>query len=91
MPFPHFDKIFHIGEYIPFGILGIRMLGHRYHDRDRLFLIKAAVLLGLVYGFSDEFHQFFVKGRTASILDVFADTVGSFIGAIIFCLFLKRR
>ena len=39
-------------------------------------LIVLAVVLALVYGISDEFHQFFVPGRNMSLFDVFLDSIG---------------
>lgn len=45
-----------------------------------------AVLIASLYGVSDEFHQFFVPGRVASVFDVFADVVGSILG-----VFFRRR
>lgn len=40
-----------------------------------------AVVLSVLYGMSDEFHQRFVAGRTAAWDDVGADLVGALIGA----------
>ena len=53
--------------------------------------ILGAVLLGsFLYGLSDEFHQSFVSGRNASILDSIADTIGGVVGGCMYLLFLKR-
>ena len=48
------------------------------------------VLVGLFYGAGDEFHQTFVPGRNASVADLIADGVGSYIGAVI-ALVVARR
>ena len=40
-----------------------------------------AALLGAVYGLTDEFHQSFVRCRTAELRDVAADALGSAAGA----------
>jgi hypothetical protein len=40
-----------------------------------------AILLAGLYGATDEFHQLFVAGRGASLMDVLIDTVGAMVGA----------
>ncbi len=40
-------------------------------------------LLGLAYGVSDELHQTFTPGRTASAADVLADVIGATLGALL--------
>jgi VanZ family protein len=49
-----------------------------------------AMLLTVLYGATDEFHQAFVPGRYATIGDVLADSIGALLG----CLgasFIKKR
>jgi VanZ family protein len=41
------------------------------------------ILICFAYACSDEFHQMFVDERTAKILDVFIDTIGSTCGIIL--------
>jgi DNA polymerase-1 len=43
------------------------------------------VNFGIIYGLSDEFHQYFVPGRYASGLDLFLDTIGSIFGSVLYC------
>jgi VanZ family protein len=51
----------------------------------------AAVTLGcvLVYALSDEFHQSFVPGRDASLIDVGIDLLGGGSGLVIACILGK--
>ncbi len=42
-----------------------------------------AVILGCLYGMTDELHQYFVPGRSTSATDWLADTVGTTAGATI--------
>lgn len=42
-----------------------------------------AFLLTIVYAFSDELHQVFVAGRSASMFDIFVDTCGALLAVII--------
>jgi VanZ family protein len=43
----------------------------------------AAIVLATLYGVTDEFHQWFVPGRSADRYDVLADCVGATMGAVI--------
>ena len=66
------DKLLH---FIGFGILGIfiarslvRMWPGRYH--------LLTFLIGSIYAASDEIHQHFIPGRSATYGDWIADTLG---------------
>jgi VanZ family protein len=50
----------------------------------------AAWLLALLYACSDEFHQIFVAGRHASLLDVGIDAIGAAIALAAWAWFRKR-
>lgn len=65
------DKFVHAGVYGLLGWLLARATG------------KAAWgwALAVLYGVSDEFHQHFVPGRQADVLDLLADAVGAFLGS----------
>ena len=44
-------------------------------------MVNSLVLVGLVlFAISDEFHQSFVPGRTASFMDIGLDLIGIFCG-----------
>jgi VanZ family protein len=44
-------------------------------------IANTLILIGLVlFAVSDEFHQSFVPGRTASLMDVGLDLIGIFLG-----------
>lgn len=49
----------------------------------------SSTLFGVIYALSDEFHQYFVPGRTSSIRDVGIDSLGIVTGVILFMLFIK--
>ena len=42
----------------------------------RRYAAILAILVGIFYGITDEFHQSFVPGRSSSEWDVLADSVG---------------
>lgn len=66
-----------------------------------IYLLKKpfiyAVIIGILFAFSDEFHQLFISGRGGRLFDVYIDSVGSTIGIFIMygiielILFLKRK
>jgi VanZ family protein len=78
------DKFYHIGEYAILGILIIRLLKRYFPDLGNKKLKILAILLAILYGVSDEFHQYFVPFRDASFLDLFADGIGSLLGVVFY-------
>ena len=73
-----FDKAIHFGIYFLFSFLTYRAL--RFQSRWPLLARHAllgTVLLIILYGASDEFHQYFVPGRQADVFDLMADTLGA--------------
>lgn len=70
------DKTVHMIEYAIFGfLLYITMKNSPYPSfRDHAMLF--AIIIGILYGMSDEFHQSFVPGRSANIPDLVADALG---------------
>jgi predicted membrane channel-forming protein YqfA (hemolysin III family) len=80
MLFPGQDKLFHL---IVFAILGffimgaMKITGNGYR-RSQVWLV---VLIVVLYGISDEFHQYFVPGRSTESLDALADGIGGILGA----------
>ena len=80
MLFPGQDKLFHL---VAFGILGFLVMGtlqtsQNGYRQQQLWLVALAVML---YGISDEFHQYFVPGRSVDVYDVLADALGGLLGA----------
>lgn len=81
---PLLDKALHLLSYAVLGYLLSRaLLNYGYNITQRqLFLM--AVLLGTLYGISDEVHQYFVPERMAEVADVVFDFFGSAIGAVVY-------
>lgn len=68
-------KIAHVIEYLVFTFLLYRAFrGSFKMNVLRLFMYPAA--FSLLYAISDEFHQYFVLGRSCSIYDVLIDSLG---------------
>ncbi len=74
---PNLDKLLHAGIY---GLLAAATLfgvGRKSWLGRRRLSGLFVVLFCILYGISDEWHQAFVPGRTPSIWDLAADTVGA--------------
>jgi VanZ family protein len=78
-PIPeHFvRKAAHVFEYL---ILGMLLLSGFYSGARPQRSCIAAFLCGVVYAASDETHQIFIPGRTASPIDVGIDSIGIMAG-----------
>ncbi len=68
------DKIIHTILYAGFGLLLYLTLNNYSNTRNYAFIL--AIIIGTAYGASDEIHQSFVPGRTASFYDLLADIIG---------------
>lgn len=85
-------KAAHFGEYAVMGIL-IRVILYREFCGKKKKWFLVAVLWVLLSAAADEWHQYFVPGRCASIRDVLLDTSGGICG-ILLCsgiISIKKR
>ena len=80
------DKVEHGVAYATGGFLAGGAFGFL---RDRRRLAAAVAFCGL-WGASDEWHQSFVPGRSASAADLAADVVGASVGGLAFALAAGR-
>lgn len=81
------DKAVHVLEYLPFGFLLARAFSQQW---PVVRLWQVVTVCSLLYGISDEYHQSFVPGRQAGVLDAIADTAGGFLGVWIHQFRQKR-
>lgn len=88
MLFEHQDKIHHTGAYFIMGVLAWRFFNGIFLNPLIISLISLSFCS--LYGLTDEWHQSFVPGRDADILDWFADTLGATI-ALCIIYFRKNR
>ena len=85
-------KCAHITEYTVLALLLWRALRSISSLRTKTSIVFGAVLLGCaVCAVSDEFHQTFVKSRTASVPDVLLDIAGALLGLLIAASFAWRH
>ena len=80
------DKTAHVLIYAALGASLVRALAGGQITAMTLTRILLAAALGTLYGVSDEIHQHFVPPRTPDILDVVADSIGAFVGALVMTL-----
>ena len=69
------DKILHFGAYFIMAVFSWRAI--RHVAMNERYLVILSFLFCSVYGISDEWHQSFVLGRTASVWDWLADSLGA--------------
>ena len=72
----------HVVVYAVLYILSHNALGKSLNLKSHLVNLLSLSIV-ILYGISDEYHQSFVPGRTASIFDVGLDLVGGLIGLIV--------
>lgn len=89
--FPNADKVIHAGLFFVF--CGLAHRAFRYQRNGLLIQLSLflALVTTVVYGFSDEFHQLYVMGRTADIYDMLADTFGGVLYATFFMMIVRPR
>lgn len=81
---PYLDKLLHVGAYALLGVLFMRALRTSALGNKPAALMVLSILLAALYGVSDEIHQYFVPFRTAELLDVLADFLGSLLGVLFY-------
>lgn len=76
------DKLLHALAYGGLAVLAVVGTSTRRGGPGRAARLEAA-LLASMYGIVDELHQSFVPGRSASIADWLADSLGALAGAFV--------
>ncbi len=82
------------GHFLGYLIFSLTLVWGKTSGFRKELAASTALLLWIVassYGFSDEFHQGFVLGRTPSLADLLADAVGALVGISGSWLLLRRR
>ncbi|MBI4712069.1 MAG: VanZ family protein [Planctomycetes bacterium] len=78
---PYFDKPVHLVEYAILAMLLYRTFMNSV--RVRKSAAALSIVLTILYGFSDELHQFYVPGRQISEWDFLFDTIGAAVDVLI--------
>lgn len=80
-------KLAHYTLYFILGILSFLVVKDYSINKK---LIIYSLLICFLYACSDEFHQLFIIGRSAQVLDVMIDTFGSSCSISILFIFNKK-
>ena len=84
---PIVRKLAHFTLYMYGGIVILNFV-NTYNLRDKR-KIAYSIICGAFYACTDEFHQYFIEGRSAEITDVFIDSLGVATGVCIFLCVIK--
>ena len=86
------DLIFHSFAYFLFG-LTLVVAAYPWHTSFDYPLRTYSILIGIgiLYGLSDEIHQYFVPNRSCTISDFLADSIGVIISIIAAKIWIKKR
>jgi len=85
------DKILHFGAYCVLGILFFRAYDSLAFKDHKNLLVLISIASAIIYGISDEIHQYFVPFRQADIMDVIANSIGSICGVCFFHFWKTRQ
>lgn len=68
------DKVLHFSAYFIYGIT-IQLYLLRYRLYKQKYIIYT-ILIGSLFGITDEIHQYFIPNRSTDVFDWIADTLG---------------
>jgi len=81
--------VYHIVIFFLFSMF--LFISFKGNKKLRVWQIFIVLLISIIYAFSDEFHQLFVIGRSASLRDVLYDTTGIFFSVFIYSVFSSKK
>lgn len=83
------DKVLH---FIAYGVLA-GLIYRACRKSQKIFIFQKAyfisVICSIIYGFLDEFHQFYIPGRQTSEWDFIADALGAIVAIVIILQYRK--
>lgn len=78
------DKLFHVAMFFILCWLSFRAFKYQISEPASKMSLYLALVVTILYGFFDEFHQLYVPGRSADLFDMAADAVGGFLFIAVF-------
>ena len=85
------DKLVHITIFFILAGLTHRAFIHLPSKIVSTMSLYLALVVTIVYGFFDEFHQMYVPGRTADMFDMAADALGGFLFIVVALVYGAAR
>ncbi len=82
------QNMLHIPLFGGLQLLWLSVFNKYWGQRWQHLLLGFVLTVG--YGVLDEFHQYFVAGRYASLSDIFHDAIGALVGIGVFLLLQKN-
>ncbi len=82
------DKLYHLAGYTLYGLLLTYALRATSWHWKRVVMFT--LLIGALFAASDEWHQYFVPGRSCDIFDWIADVCGLTVSCALSTLYNKR-
>ena len=76
-----------LAHFIEYLILGILCSTLCEQKKDFWWV----VIFCIIYAISDEVHQMFVPGRAFQLLDIMIDSLGSFLGLVLYRLIFDKK
>ncbi len=91
--YSNYDKLMHFILYTGFGIVLYLTMHFSGNPILRKYAVLLVLLIGVLFAISDEIHQSYVPGRSASKADLVADTAGLVFSLIIMpgLIYIKKR
>lgn len=79
-------KSAHMLEYT---FLGFLLMNVKQKVSKKTLII--CIIIACLYACTDEFHQYFIADRSASVIDILIDTIGACIGSMVYYLIARKK
>jgi len=86
-----FLSSFNWGHFVAYYVLALTYLWPFLKRYTMKISMVSAILLSVLYGMSDEWHQSFVPGRTPDFADIRNDLIGASLAMITYYWWIKRK
>jgi len=83
-------KLAHVTEYLILGVLLFRAFRAGSEEKRLWHWAISSLAVLVLFAMTDEFHQSFLRVRTASLRDVYFDTLGGLLAQCVSVLWYQR-